>query len=195
MGKLSVRDYGKNVLVKLHSLEDGRMRISIKQILVLDFAGLSLSVISVVGKMLQQEVAIYRSSTELSKLSQLDARLFDVLLGLRGERGAISSAAKREPADVQSSLAADERLYAVTFHPPANRRHFETGRRTTGSGASQKRSDTSRSDVGGSRKGSQRGRTCQSAVDDIHTAPVSGVVDAHLRSFLIRTQWKPRPSC
>ena len=92
-------------MVKLQSLEDRRMRISIKQILILAFAGLSLSVIGLVGKMLQQEVAIYRSSTELSKLSQLDARLFDVLLGLRGERGAISSAAKLEPADVQSSLA------------------------------------------------------------------------------------------
>ncbi|KPF45123.1 methyl-accepting chemotaxis protein [Rhizobium sp. AAP43] len=80
------------------------MKISIKHTLILAFAALSLAVIGLVGRLLLQEVAVYRSSTELSQLAQLDARLFDALLGLRGERGAASSASKLEPADIQSSL-------------------------------------------------------------------------------------------
>ncbi|MFN7024417.1 MAG: methyl-accepting chemotaxis protein [Pseudorhizobium sp.] len=81
------------------------MKISIKHSLILAFAVLSLAVIGLVGRLLLQEVAVHRRSTELSQLAQLDARLFDALLGLRGERGAASSAAKLEPAEIQSSLA------------------------------------------------------------------------------------------
>lgn len=81
------------------------MKISIRNTLVLAFATLSLAVIGLVGRMLLQEVNIYRNATELSRLAQLDAHLFDALLGLRGERGAISSAAKLEPNAMQSSLA------------------------------------------------------------------------------------------
>jgi methyl-accepting chemotaxis protein len=80
------------------------MKISIKHTLILAFAALSLAVIGLVGRLLLQEVRVYQSSTELSQLAQLDARLFDALLGLRGERGAVSSAAKLESADIQSSL-------------------------------------------------------------------------------------------
>ncbi|THV20951.1 methyl-accepting chemotaxis protein [Peteryoungia ipomoeae] len=80
------------------------MKLSIKHTLVLGFAVLSLAVIGLVGRLLLQEVNVYRNSTELSQLAQLDARLFDALLGMRGERGAASSAAKLEPADIQSSL-------------------------------------------------------------------------------------------
>lgn len=81
-----------------------KVKISIKHTLVLAFVGLSLAVIGLVGSMLQQEVRVYQNSTRLSELAQLDARLFDALLGLRGERGAISSAIKLEPSETQSSL-------------------------------------------------------------------------------------------
>ncbi|MBP1853165.1 methyl-accepting chemotaxis protein [Rhizobium halophytocola] len=81
------------------------MKISIKQTLILAFAILSIAVIGLVGRSLLQEVSVYRNNAALSKLSRLDGRLFDALLGLRGERGALSSAAKLEPADMQSTLA------------------------------------------------------------------------------------------
>ncbi|MEZ2128718.1 MULTISPECIES: methyl-accepting chemotaxis protein [unclassified Sinorhizobium] len=80
------------------------MKISIKHTLVFAFVGLSVAVIGLVGRMLQQEISVYQNSTQLSQLAQLDARLFDALLGLRGERGAISSAIKLEPSETQSSL-------------------------------------------------------------------------------------------
>ncbi|MDQ0136763.1 methyl-accepting chemotaxis protein [Neorhizobium galegae] len=53
--------------------------------------------------MLSQEVDRYRNSTRLSELAQLDEALFNALIGLRGERGGISSAIKLEPAEVTSS--------------------------------------------------------------------------------------------
>lgn len=81
------------------------MKISIKHTLVLAFVGLSLAIIGLMGKMLIQEVKTYDNSTKLSELAQLDAALFDGLLGLRGERGAISSAIKLETSAMQSSLA------------------------------------------------------------------------------------------
>lgn len=80
------------------------MKISIKHTLVLAFVGLSIAVIGLVGRMLQQEISVYQNSMKLSELAQLDAKLFDALLGLRGERGAISSAIKLEPSETQSSL-------------------------------------------------------------------------------------------
>lgn len=80
------------------------MKISIKHTLVLAFVGLSLAVIGLMSKMLIQEIKTYDNSTRLSELAQLDASLFDGLLGLRGERGAISSAIKLETSAMQSSL-------------------------------------------------------------------------------------------
>jgi methyl-accepting chemotaxis protein len=80
------------------------MKISIKHTLVLAFVGLSLAIIGLMSKMLVQEIETYDTSTRLSELAQLDAALFDGLLGLRGERGAISSAIKLEPSAMQSSL-------------------------------------------------------------------------------------------
>lgn len=80
------------------------MKISIKNTLVLAFVGLSLAIIGLMSKMLVQEIETYDTSTRLSELAQLDAALFDGLLGLRGERGAISSAIKLEPSAMQSSL-------------------------------------------------------------------------------------------
>jgi methyl-accepting chemotaxis protein len=83
----------------------GKVKISIKHTLVLAFAVLSIAVMGLMSKMLLQEVSIQTNSTRLSELAQLDARLFDALLGLRGERGAISSAVKLEPSEMKSSLA------------------------------------------------------------------------------------------
>ncbi|WP_312948739.1 methyl-accepting chemotaxis protein [Agrobacterium sp.] len=80
------------------------MKISIKHTLVLAFVGLSLAVIGLMSKMLVQEIKTYDNSSRLSELAQLDASLFDGLLGLRGERGAISSAIKLETSAMQSSL-------------------------------------------------------------------------------------------
>ncbi|WP_313618362.1 methyl-accepting chemotaxis protein [Agrobacterium sp.] len=80
------------------------MKVSIKHTLVLAFVGLSLAIIGLMSKMLVQEIEAYDTSTRLSELAQLDAALFDGLLGLRGERGAISSAIKLEPSAMQSSL-------------------------------------------------------------------------------------------
>ena len=80
------------------------MKISIKHTLILAFVGLSIAIIGLMSKLLIQEVNTQRNSTQLSELAQLDARLFDALLGMRGERGAISSAIKLEPADTLSSL-------------------------------------------------------------------------------------------
>jgi methyl-accepting chemotaxis protein len=81
-----------------------KVKISIKNTLVLAFVGLSIAIIGLMSKLLIAEVETQRNSTRLSELAQLDARLFDALLGMRGERGAISSAIKLEPADTQSSL-------------------------------------------------------------------------------------------
>ncbi|WP_244447888.1 methyl-accepting chemotaxis protein [Neorhizobium vignae] len=55
------------------------------------------------GRMLSQEIGRYQNSTQLSELAQLDEALFNALIGLRGERGGISSAIKLEPAEVASS--------------------------------------------------------------------------------------------
>ncbi|CDN55121.1 Methyl-accepting chemotaxis protein [Neorhizobium galegae bv. officinalis bv. officinalis str. HAMBI 1141] len=79
------------------------MRISIKHTLILAFVVLSLGILGLVGKMLSQEIDRYRNSTRLSELAQLDEALFNALIGLRGERGGISSAIKMEPAEVASS--------------------------------------------------------------------------------------------
>jgi methyl-accepting chemotaxis protein len=81
-----------------------KMSISIKHTLVLAFVGLSIVVIGLMSKTLLQDVGVQQNSTRLSELAQLDARLFDALVGMRGERGAISSAVKLEPAELQSSL-------------------------------------------------------------------------------------------
>ncbi|MBP2557973.1 methyl-accepting chemotaxis protein [Neorhizobium galegae] len=79
------------------------MRISITHTLILAFVVLSLGILGLMGKMLSQEIDRYRNSTRLSELAQLDEALFNALIGLRGERGGISSAIKLEPAEVASS--------------------------------------------------------------------------------------------
>ncbi len=79
------------------------MRISIKHTLILAFVVLSLGILGLMSRMLSQEIDRYQNSTRLSELAQLDEALFDALIGLRGERGGISSAIKLEPAEVGSS--------------------------------------------------------------------------------------------
>ncbi len=79
------------------------MRISIKHTLILAFVVLSLGILGLMGRMLSQEIGRYQNSTQLSELAQLDEALFNALIGLRGERGGISSAIKLEPAEVASS--------------------------------------------------------------------------------------------
>ncbi|WP_245363002.1 methyl-accepting chemotaxis protein [Neorhizobium galegae] len=80
-----------------------QVRISITHTLILAFVVLSLGILGLMGKMLSQEIDRYRNSTRLSELAQLDEALFNALIGLRGERGGISSAIKLEPAEVASS--------------------------------------------------------------------------------------------
>ncbi|EUB97410.1 methyl-accepting chemotaxis sensory transducer [Rhizobium sp. CF080] len=79
------------------------MRISIKHTLILAFVVLSLGILGLMGRMLSQEIERYQNSTRLSELAQLDEALFNALIGMRGERGGISSAIKLEPAEVASS--------------------------------------------------------------------------------------------
>jgi methyl-accepting chemotaxis protein len=80
-----------------------QVRISIKHTLILAFVVLSLGILGLMSRMLSQEIDRYQNSTRLSELAQLDEALFDALIGLRGERGGISSAIKLEPAEVGSS--------------------------------------------------------------------------------------------
>ncbi|MFB9948569.1 methyl-accepting chemotaxis protein [Rhizobium puerariae] len=79
------------------------MRFSIKNILIFAFAILSVAVMGLMGKLLLQEARLQQNSARLAELARLDASLFDALLGMRGERGGISSAIKLEPAEVVSS--------------------------------------------------------------------------------------------
>ena len=79
------------------------MKFSIKYVLIVSFSILSLTVTGLMGKLLLEENGLRQNSARLAELAELDATLFDALLGLRGERGGISSAIKLEPADVGSS--------------------------------------------------------------------------------------------
>jgi methyl-accepting chemotaxis protein len=80
------------------------MKFSVKTILIFAFTMLSVALMGLMGKLLLQEMRVQENSSRLAELAQLDARLFDALLGLRGERGGISTAIKLEPADVASSV-------------------------------------------------------------------------------------------
>jgi methyl-accepting chemotaxis protein len=80
------------------------MKFSVKNILILSFLMISITLMAVMGKLLLQEARVLQNSGKLAELAELDARLFDGLLGLRGERGGIATAIKLEPADVASSI-------------------------------------------------------------------------------------------
>ncbi|WP_117193186.1 methyl-accepting chemotaxis protein [Rhizobium terrae] len=79
------------------------MKFSIKYVLIVSFSILGLTVMGLMGKLLIEEIGLRQNSARLAELAQLDASLFDALLGLRGERGGVSSAIKLEPADVATS--------------------------------------------------------------------------------------------
>lgn len=80
------------------------MKFSVKNILILSFLMMSITLMALMGKLLLQEAHVQQNSGRLAELAQLDARLFDALLSLRGERGGISTAIKLEPADAASSI-------------------------------------------------------------------------------------------
>ncbi|MGE7371405.1 methyl-accepting chemotaxis protein [Neorhizobium sp. NPDC001467] len=79
------------------------MKLSVRNLLVAVFAVLSLTVMGLMAQQLLRQIETQRVSSQLAHLASLDKALFDALLGLRGERGAISSAAKLEPADMAST--------------------------------------------------------------------------------------------
>ncbi|SCX12276.1 MULTISPECIES: methyl-accepting chemotaxis protein [Agrobacterium] len=80
------------------------MKVSIKSVLIISFAILSILVMGLMGDRLLKEIEQRSNSAHLAKLAELDSALFQTLLGLRGERGGVSSALKLEPADVSSSV-------------------------------------------------------------------------------------------
>ncbi|MEB2844575.1 HAMP domain-containing protein [Rhizobiales bacterium RZME27] len=79
------------------------MKLSVRNILVTVFAVLSLTVMGLMGQQLLRQIDAQRTSSQLAGLASLDKALFDALLGMRGERGAINSAVKLEPADMAST--------------------------------------------------------------------------------------------
>ena len=79
------------------------MKFSVRNILVTVFAVLSVTVMGVMSQQLMRQIETQRISSQLAGLASLDKSLFDALLGMRGERGAISSALKLEPADMGST--------------------------------------------------------------------------------------------
>ncbi len=79
------------------------MKLSVRNILVAVFAVLSFTVMGLMAQQLLRQIEAQRTSSQLAGLASLDKALFEALLGLRGERGAISSAAKLEPADMAST--------------------------------------------------------------------------------------------
>ena len=76
------------------------MKLSVRNILVTVFAVFSLAVVGLMGQQLARQIELQRTSAQLAGLATLDKSLFDALLGLRGERGGISSAMKLEPAEI-----------------------------------------------------------------------------------------------
>lgn len=79
------------------------MKFSVRNILVTVFAVLSFAVMGLMLQQLLRQIETQRVSTQLAGLASLDKSLFDALLGMRGERGAISSAVKLEPVDMAST--------------------------------------------------------------------------------------------
>jgi methyl-accepting chemotaxis protein len=79
------------------------MKLSVRNILVAVFAVLSLTVMGLMAQQLLRQIDAQRTSSQLAGLASLDKALFDALLGMRGERGAINSAVKLEPADMAST--------------------------------------------------------------------------------------------
>lgn len=79
------------------------MKLSVRNILVAVFAVLSLTVMGLMAQQLLRQIEAQRTSSQLAGLASLDKALFDALLGMRGERGAINSAVKLEPADMAST--------------------------------------------------------------------------------------------
>lgn len=80
------------------------MKVSIKSVLIISFTILSTLVMGLMGERLLKEIEQRRNSEKLASLAELDSALFQSLLGLRGERGGMSSALKLEPAEVSSSV-------------------------------------------------------------------------------------------
>ncbi|MGF9564293.1 HAMP domain-containing methyl-accepting chemotaxis protein [Neorhizobium sp. JUb45] len=79
------------------------MKFSVRNILVTVFAVLSLTVMGLMGQQLLRQIDAQHTSSQLAGLASLDKALFDALLGMRGERGAINSAVKLEPVDMAST--------------------------------------------------------------------------------------------
>ncbi len=79
------------------------VRLSIRNILISSVIALSVVAVGLTSMLVVQHGRELNRTREMARLADLDAALFDALLGMRGERGGIASALKAEPSEMAST--------------------------------------------------------------------------------------------